>query len=292
MWWRLRVKGVPRVRFRDKHHHLATALGSGAQLKELRVVRTPLRTEVHAVVRHPPCDMPVREPENPVGIDLGLKHRLVVSDGTRVPARKPDRTRIKRAQRKLSRAEKGSNTRRKRVRTLAKAHRREKERAVQADFRLAHLLVTTYDGIATEDLNIAGMLKSKMFSRQISDQRWASLISMLGYKAWKAGIRHVRVDPRHTSTTCSVCGHRQAMPLHMRVFSCERCGLELDRDVNSARNIGVRGFGPGSGGTLPDAMRHTKSACKTAPASGREAASGHIAEQYRTVDSTAVNYSI
>lgn len=94
-----------------------------------------------------------------------------------------------------------------------------------------------------------------MFSRQISDQRWASLVDMLEYKAWKAGIRRVRVEPRHTSTICSVCGHRKAMPLSVRVFSCVRCGLELDRDVN-AGNIGVRGFGPGSGGTLPDAMRH------------------------------------
>ena len=292
VWWRLRVKGVPRLRFRDKGNRLATALGSGAKLSELRVVRTPLRTEIHAVVKHPPCDIPAREPTNPVGIDLGLKHRLVISDGTLVPARRPDRTRIKRAQRKLSRAKKGSNTRRKKALSLARAHRRQKERATQADFRLAHRLVSTYDGIATEDLNIAGMLKSKMFSRQISDQRWASLVDMLQYKAWKAGIRHVRVDPPHTSTTCSVCGHRQPMPLSVRVFSCQRCGLELDRDVNAARNIGVRGFGPGSGGTLPDAMRHTKSACKTPPASGRYGATGHTAEQYRTVDSAAVNYSL
>ena len=299
VWWRLRVKGVPRLRFRDKHDRLATALGSGAKLSELRLVRTPLRTEIHAVVKHPPCDIPAREPENPVGIDLGLKHRLVVSDGACVPARRPDRTHIKRAQRKLSRAQKGSNTRRKRARTLAKAHRREKERATQADFRLAHHLVTTYDGIATEDLNIAAMLKSKMFSRQISDQRWGTLNDMLEYKAWKAGIRHVRVDPRRTSTTCSVCGHRQAMPLHMGVFSRRRCGLELDRDVNAARNIGVRGFGPGSGGTLPDAMRHTRSACKTASASGRCSHSLRAVRRNRThrrtvsiVDSAAVNNSL
>ena len=291
VWWRLRVKGVPRLRFRDKHDRLATALGSGAQLAELRVVRTPLRTEIHAVMKHPERDMPAREPTNPVGIDLGLKYRLVVADGACVPARKPDRTHITRVQRKLSRAQKDFNTRRKRARTLARAHRREKERATQADFRLAHHLVTTYDGIATEDLNIAGMLKSKMFSRQISDQRWASLVDILEYKAWKAGIRYVRVDPRHTSTTCSVCGHRQAMPLSVRVFSCRRCGLELDRDVNSARNIGVRGFGPGSGGTLPDAMRHIKSVVRR-PSSPGGKPQADIAEQYRTVDSATVNSSL
>ena len=283
VWWRLAVKGVPRLRFRDKNHRLETALGSGARLRELRVVRTPLRTEIHAVVKHPPMDMPVKEPTNPVGIDVGLKHRLVLSDGTYVPARKPDRTRIKRAQRKLSRAKKGSRSRRKKALALAKAHRREREKAVQADFRLAHWLVTTYDGMATEDLNVAGMLKSKMFSRQISDQRWVALNAVLEYKAEKAGIRHARVDPRHTSTTCSVCGHRQAMPLSVRVFSCERCGLELDRDVNSARNIGVRGFprvgwAPGNRARCDAPYKIRR---KTSSVSGRDGASGHIAEQYR-----------
>lgn len=58
VWWRLAVKGVPRLRFRDKNHRLATALGAGARLRELRVVRTPLRTEIHAVVKHPPATLP------------------------------------------------------------------------------------------------------------------------------------------------------------------------------------------------------------------------------------------
>ena len=274
VWWRFQVKGVPRLRFRDKGDRLATALAAGAKLAELRVVRTPLRTEIHAVVRHPPCEMPVKEPVNPAGIDRGLKVRLALSDGTFIPAREPDRSAIKRSQRRLSPAQKGSNTRRKKALALAKAHRREKERAVQADFRLAHHLVITYDGIAVERLNVAAMLRTKRFSRKLSDQRWSALDSILGYKAWKAGIPYERVDPSYTSTDCSICGHRQAMPLHLRVFSCERCGLELDRDVNAARNTCARGF-PGSGGTLPDAMRTTSLRHKTPAPSGRRGASGH-----------------
>ena len=58
-------------------------------MSELRVVRTPLRTEVHAVVKHLPCEMPAREPENPVGIDLGLKHRLVVPTAPALPLAGP-----------------------------------------------------------------------------------------------------------------------------------------------------------------------------------------------------------
>jgi len=291
VWWRLAVKGLPRLRFRDKGGRLAAALGCGAELVELRVVRTPLRVEVHVVVKHVPVDMPDVTPVRPVGVDVGLRHRLVLSDGTTVPACKPDRARIKQAQRKLSRAKKGSTSRRKKARALAKAHRREKERAVQADFRLAHRLVSTYDGIAVEDLNVAGMLKSKMFSKQMSDQRWSSFNQVLEYKAAKAGIRHVRVDPRHTTTTCSVCGHRQAMALSVRVFTCRLCGLELDRDVNAARNIGARAFGPGSGGALPDAMRRTNLRRKTRAVSGQHGADGHR-RTVSKVDSNAVNLSL
>ena len=292
MWWRLSVKGLPRLRFRDKGGRLAAALGCGAELVELRVVRTALRVEVHAVVKHPEVDMPDVTPVRPVGIDAGLKHRLVLSDGTTVPARKPDRARIKRAQRKLSRAKKGSESRQKKARALAKAHRREKERAVQAEFRLAHRLVSTYDGIAVEDLNVAAMLKSKMFSKQMSDQRWSALQAVLEYKAAKAGIRHVKVDPRHTTTTCSICGHRQAMALSVRVFTCHLCGLELDRDVNAARNIGARAFGPGSGGAFPDAMRHTNLRRKTRAVSGQHGADGHRRTVSKIDSSNAVNLSL
>ena len=60
VWWRLAVKGLPRLRFRDKGHRLGIAVEGGARVRELRVVRTPLRTEIHVVVRHPETDTPDR----------------------------------------------------------------------------------------------------------------------------------------------------------------------------------------------------------------------------------------
>ncbi len=263
VWWRLQVKGLPRLRFRDKGRRLATALDGGAQVKELRVVRTPLRAEIHVVVRRPECPAGERDPTNPVGIDVGLTERLTLSDGTVVPPRRVDAPSIKRTQRRFSRSKKGSRSRGKKRLALAKAHRREKERTIQADFRLAHQMVSAYDGIATEDLNVAGMLKSKRFSKKMSEQRWSSLGNILEYKAEKAGIPFVRVDPKHTSTDCVSCGHRQPMPLGLRVFHCQKCGMCVGRDLNAAKNIRARAFGLGSGGTIPDAMRATNFHCKT-----------------------------
>lgn len=239
-WWRLQVKGLPRIRFEDRGGRIQAALDSGARMVELRVVRTALRVEVHVVLRVIPTESPKREPTRPVGIDKGLTRRLTLSDGTDVPSRQPDRSDIGRKQRALSRAEKGSRTRAKKRSALAKACRRESERARDADFRLADHLVTTYDGVAVEDLNVAAMLRSRLFSHKMSAQRWAAFDAVLEHKAGKAGIQYVKVNPANTSTDCSLCGHRQPMPLGTPDFICGNCREKTNRDVNAARNICAR----------------------------------------------------
>ena len=170
-WWRLHVKGVPQLRFSDRSNRLSTALGLGGEVAELRVVRTPLRTEVHVVVKHPERPMAEKEPQHPVSIDLRLHTRLHTSDGQSLPARVVNRSAKRKTQRKVSRSKKGSLSRRKKVAAHAKVWRREKERARQADFRLAHQLVSACDGVAVEHLNVSGMLRSKRFSQKMSEQR-------------------------------------------------------------------------------------------------------------------------
>ena len=240
-WWRLRVKGVPAVRFADRHGRLRSALDH-ATLVELRIVRTPLRVELHAVFRHPAVADPTGEPTNPVGMDKGLTNRLAFCDGSYEDARTTDDVTVRRYQRRLARAKKGSRTRAKKRKALAKTRHRETERARAADFRLAHRLVTNHDGIAVEDLDVAGMLSSRRFSKKMSEQRWSTLDLILEHKAEKAGVHYVRVNPANTSTDCSACGHRQPMPLDTRVYDCGSCGMVLDRDVNAARNICARAF--------------------------------------------------
>ena len=281
-WWGLQVKGLPHLRFEDKGDRLASAPGAGGRVVEVRVVRTPLRVEVHAVVKHPGRPMPEREPANPVVIDKGLASRVATSCGRAVPARTVDGGHAKRAQRRLSRAKKGSRSRIKKRSAPAKVQRREKERARHADFRLAHSLVSSHDGIASEDLGVSGMLRSKRFSKKMSEQRWSALDQILEYKAWKAGVPYVRVSPNHTSTDCSSCGHRQSMPLRQRVYNCGACGLELCRDVNAARNIRARGFPSwrprGREGNSPDTTRGTNFCFKTGPPLALPQAD--VAEQY------------
>ncbi len=191
----------------------------------------------------PPCSGPHRGThESGVGMEKGLTNRLVLCDGDYEDARTVDNTTVRRYQRRLSRAKKGSRTRAKKRLAPARLWRRETERVRAADYRLAHRLVTDFDGIAVETLNVAGMLRSRRFSKKMSEQRWSALDAILEHKAAKAGVRYVRVNPAYTSTDCSVCGHRQPMPLDTRVYDCGNCGMVLCRDVNAARNICARAY--------------------------------------------------
>ena len=85
------------------------------------------------------------------------------------------------------------------------------------------------------------MVRNGKLARSIHEQQWGRFVDPLSYKAESAGGELVRVDPKRTSMTCSSCGQVQAMPLCVREYRCEVCGLVEDRDVNAARNILSRG---------------------------------------------------
>ena len=90
------------------------------------------------------------------------------------------------------------------------------------------------------------MVRNLKLADRISQQRWGMFLRLLEVKAARAGIAYAQVDPRNTSLDCSRCGHRKPkadLPLSVRVYVCERCGLRLDRDVNAAINVLVRAFG-------------------------------------------------
>ncbi|MFL5700908.1 MAG: RNA-guided endonuclease InsQ/TnpB family protein, partial [Ktedonobacteraceae bacterium] len=74
-------------------------------------------------------------------------------------------------------------------------------------------------------------------AKSIADASWSAFFAQLSCKAEEAGRAFVKVNPAYTSQTCSRCGHRQPMPLDVRVFACPCCHAHLDRDLNAARNI-------------------------------------------------------
>jgi putative transposase len=185
--------------------------------------------------------------EAAVGLDLGLTTLAYLSDGVTIPnpqiARKTER-KMRLRQRALSRCQRRSNSRRKVKARLARLHRKV------ANTRKCHLhaasamLVRNYDLVAVEALNVKGLARS-MLARSVHDASWSTLIEMLRYKAARAGVHLIEVDPRFTSQDCSGCGERVAKLLSQRVHHCPACGLVLDRDENAARNILARAAGNG-----------------------------------------------
>ena len=280
-WWRLQVKGLPGLRFDGSR--LGTL--DDHEVIELRVVRTALRTELQVVVKEP-VPAPVAEPLNPVGADAGIKQRFTLSDGSLVPQRTHERQVIKRRQRAVSRAEKGSNSRRKKVVSLRKEHTRRAEARRGEDFRLIAALAGEYDGFAVEDLRIANMMRNHRLADKIAQQGWGAFTVRLQHKAERAGLQYRRVDPRWTSQDCSRCGKRlnDKLTLEDRIFVCPQCGLVLCRDVNAAVNIRDRGYPPAVPGGEPSrcAPRY-----KLQTEDGPPAASGQTqterTEQHRTV---------
>lgn len=190
--------------------------------------------------RDVPAPKPVTE-EGMLGIDLGLSHFAVFSDGEKVSNPRFLKTsldKLAREQRKMSRKVKGSKNRSKQRIRVALAH--EKIRNQRNDFlhKLSTRIIRENQAVALEDLNVQGMQKNRKLSRAISDAGWSEFVRKLEYKArWhgKAVIRIGRFDPSSKLCTCGVIN--RTLKLSDRVWICDSCGTTHDRDVLAANNI-------------------------------------------------------
>ena len=195
-------------------------------------------------------DVPLNPNGGPsVGIDLGVKTLVTLSDGTTYAnprtVRKCERRR-RRIQRQLARKTNGSKRRdRCRMRlVMAYAH----ERNVRMDYldKMTTDIAKRYGMVCIEDLNVSGMVKNHRIAKHIEDASFSTIRRMLEYKCPKYGSE-LRVIDRYfpSSKRCSNCGLVKAkLGLGERTFACERCGLEVDRDLNAATNILVAGSAP------------------------------------------------
>ncbi|MCA3268244.1 MAG: transposase [Azospirillum sp.] len=185
------------------------------------------------------ADMP---PISAVGVDLGVTDLAVLSDGTKIAGSKPHKKllgRLRRANKALSRKKRGSRNALKAKRRLARIHARISNIRKDALNKLTTRLVGRYRRIGIEDLNVRGMVKNRRLARSIMDASFFELRRQLEYKARMHGATIVVADRFFASSkTCSCCGSVKAeLDLSQRVYSCEDCGYEADRDINAARNL-------------------------------------------------------
>ena len=181
-----------------------------------------------------------------VGIDLGVKDFVITSDGEVFENKhffKSQEDKIAKLQRQMSRKQKGSNNRNKVRIKLAKAFEKitnQKEQYIQS---VVNELLTYYDTVFMEDLNVRGMLKNHKLAKPIQEIRFYKFKLILIDKGFNNGKRVILVDRFYPSSkTCSVCGYiNKELKLSDREWICPDCGNKHDRDINAAMNILLEG---------------------------------------------------
>lgn len=267
----------------------------------------------HIVFVNPP--RPIEKPKRDrrkkpkaVGIDVGVKQTLAMSDGTFSNIPKPTAAETKAhklAQRSMSRKDSLSGQRRSSSKNRARAKAEVAKRsAKQARRRKDWIekettrLVSEFDVIAIENLNIVGMSKSASgkgraakagLNRSILSSCWGQFRKRLEDKAKLAGVEVIAVNPANTSRQCFSCKHTaQSNRESQAVFECTKCGHEDNADTNAAKNIlGLAVASTKTGvGTRPQgesrkrntkANRSTPSASRKYQTKGRQVDRSHSA---------------
>ena len=177
-----------------------------------------------------------------IGVDLGVNAFATLSNGDRVVGPKPLKAALKKLRhlnKSLSRKEKGSKNRQKAKKKLAKYHDRISR--IRLDFlhKLTTDLVSRFNLIVIEDLNVKGMMKNRCLARLISDMGFFEFKRQLLYKAEQYGNTIFIADRWFPSSkTCSHCGSiHKDLKLLDRVFHCPNCFISIDRDLNASINL-------------------------------------------------------
>jgi putative transposase len=193
-------------------------------------------------------DLPEKSSEGKaIGIDVGLTHYAITSDGTKHGNPKYYRKyekKLARRQKQLSRKLKGSNNRNKARVKIAKVH--AKNVRCREDFlhKLSRKLVDENQVIVVENLAVRNMVKNPKLSKSISDAGWGQFCTMLKYKSEWEGKTYIEVDRFYPSSkTCNNCLNRvDSLSLNIRNWQCPKCGERHDRDINAAKNIRDEGL--------------------------------------------------
>jgi len=192
-----------------------------------------------------------------VGVDLGVLRLATLSTGEMEPgagALKRSGRKLGRLQRRASRRKKGSARRRRAVQSVARCHRKVSNQRRDGLHKLTSDLAKNHGQVVIEDLNVRGMSSSGRgtkenprrnvrakagLNRGLADAAMGEFRRLLEYKCGWYGSRLV-VAPRFfaSSKRCSGCGQvREDLSLKERIFVCGDCGMEMDRDLNAARNL-------------------------------------------------------
>jgi putative transposase len=208
--------------------------------------------------KRPPAN--VRLVSDVVGLDVGINALVTLSTGEAFnppAALRSSLRQLRRLSKNHARKKRLSANRRRSAQQLARCHARIAHVRRDQLHKLTTYLAKSHRRIVIEDLNLRAMVRNHRLARSIADASWGELASMLEYKCRWYGATLIRADRFFPSSkTCSACGHRkETLALVERIFSCEHCGIVLDRDLNAAINLA---HWPEVAGSAPE----TQNACR------------------------------
>ena len=178
-----------------------------------------------------------------VGIDLGIKDIVVTSNGDRITNYKyliASQDKLAKLQRRLSRKTIGSNNWNKARIKVARQYEKIVNQRLDFLHKLSKHLISKYDVICIENLDINKILKNNGFAKSVLDTSWGELTRQLKYKADWYGKRIVQINRFYPSSQiCNNCGYQNTLikDLTIREWICPQCNTNHDRDINAAKNI-------------------------------------------------------
>ena len=190
---------------------------------------------------------PLPESPNQVGLDLGITSLVTLSTGEKLANQKGFKAKyrkLRKAQKALSRKQKGSNNRYKARIRVARVHAEIADARKDMLHKLTTRLVRENQTIAVEDLAVKNMVRNHALAQAISDASWSELVRQLTYKCEWYGRQLVKIDRWFPSSKrCGNCGHVvDKLPLNIREWQCLKCEVKHDRDVNAAVNVLAAGL--------------------------------------------------
>jgi len=235
-----KVIGYGRITILGRNYRFNQSRAITGAIKTVTVRRDPL-DDIYITFSCDQVPQPEQAPKTGLsaGADFGLKDFLTLSTRQRIAAPQPLKARLRRlrkAQRVLSRKQKGSKARKRARLDVARVHRKVGNIRNDWQWKQARMLLLTFDMLVFETLNLRGM--QQLWGRKVGDLGFADFLSKAGWMARKLGRDLIKIDQwEATAKTCRVCGRRRDMPLNMRIFVCEGCGHIEHRDLNASNNI-------------------------------------------------------
>ena len=245
--YKLSLANIKNIKFKCNKKYAEYLQKNKENIKSATLKKTPCDEYYLSILVDGDLTHKVKESNNTVGIDLGIKDFVITSEYEvfgNLHFKKNESKKLIRLQKQLSRKQKGSNNRDKARIKLAKAYKKISDKKQYYLHQVSNTLIDENQVICMEDLNVKGMLRNHCLAESIQEMNFGEFRRILEYKAKWYGRNLVFVNRFYPSSkTCNHCGYiNKKLKLSDRQWVCPDCGEIIERDYNAALNIRDEGI--------------------------------------------------